>query len=827
MFSAASFGAILDAQRPGDRLHERAPIPKCPVVAFYGFRGGSGRTTALTHVAATFANRGSTVVAVDLDLEAPGLSTVLRCEDIDEATGALALLRIAEQVELADDERLRIAPHLVSGDPALPPVRVIPAGKLSASYYAALDLLNPSLWHVMEGPSPLRMLLDRIRREITPDVILVDCRTGLAPLSAAAIFHESDVVVAAFSATRQSHAGACAVIEMLRAAQSRRGGRPSSLLVPTMFSESDEGIQRREELLDVLDDAIETSGHLGDVEDADLLDDPIVVVRDGIPFRTSLSVTDVLSSNYHHVAGGAYEPLLAKLDSLLGTPEVQDSVSQKHPKFNPRTVLEQLDNSIAQLAFAENVAPADVEKWFLQPTALRSILAASTFYIVGAKGSGKSWLYKRMVSGKQPLDIEQVFLHGHGPINHAQQDSDFSSEAFKGLDRHFRKSKPGFEPSFWRLRAVGSLARHMTKGELQAFKASLTVAERKAFAPLSTHGPLFDGVVAALKTEGAEKLSEQLLRRVDDALASQIGSRHVLVYDGLDTGFGSADPDLERRKRFVSGLVDALEGVRGRLNAVGFKVLLREDVFSQLEVQNKSHLRTATVELVWRPVDAWKLALNVAVRSNEYENVVRNLDSTVTIGTWPDDEERLVRLLNPLWGARMEKGQKISTATFVQRRTADGQGRLFPRTVIELLKSAVSYELSRGHFPADRVLSSAALQESYREASRLRLADLEAEYKETSPYLATLKGMNPTATRKQLITIMQNKTRREGAKRQGRGVPAGALQAGPGGWNKVVDRLLEIGVLKEYKRATGESGEPKYEVALLYRPALGVKLVGV
>ena len=44
-------------------------------ITFYSFKGGVGRTTALTHVASILAMRGLKVVAVDLDLEAPGLST--------------------------------------------------------------------------------------------------------------------------------------------------------------------------------------------------------------------------------------------------------------------------------------------------------------------------------------------------------------------------------------------------------------------------------------------------------------------------------------------------------------------------------------------------------------------------------------------------------------------------------------------------------------------------------------------------------------------------------------------------------------------------------
>ncbi len=122
--------------------------------------------------------------------------------------------------------------------------------------------------------------------------------------------------------------------------------------------------------------------------------------------------------------------------------------------------------------------------------------------------------------------------------------------------------------------------------------------------------------------------------------------------------------------------------------------------------------------------------------------------------------------------------------------------------------------------------SPCALKQGYKDASSQRLADLKAEYGEVSRYLAALTGMNPTATRVQILATMRNKiSRRRTSKRSAMGAEPGTLHAGPGGWNKVVDRLVEIGVLGDYW-ATGDKGEPKFAVALLYRPALGVKLVG-
>lgn len=58
------------------------PAPPPPRFVFAGLQGGSGRSTALAVVASDLAARGRRVLAIDLDLEAPGLGPIL----LDEGT---------------------------------------------------------------------------------------------------------------------------------------------------------------------------------------------------------------------------------------------------------------------------------------------------------------------------------------------------------------------------------------------------------------------------------------------------------------------------------------------------------------------------------------------------------------------------------------------------------------------------------------------------------------------------------------------------------------------------------------------------------------------
>ena len=64
-----------DWLRPQGVGVEESPHP--PRLVFYGLKGGVGRSTALTMLAYDFARSGKRVLLLDLDLESPGLSSLL------------------------------------------------------------------------------------------------------------------------------------------------------------------------------------------------------------------------------------------------------------------------------------------------------------------------------------------------------------------------------------------------------------------------------------------------------------------------------------------------------------------------------------------------------------------------------------------------------------------------------------------------------------------------------------------------------------------------------------------------------------------------------
>lgn len=822
MFSAASFAGVVSKYQSGE-WHEPDALPPAspPVVAFYGFRGGAGRTTALAHVAALLASRQVNVVAIDLDLEAPGLHHVLACPLPDEDRGTLALLRAAATAPTeAIDEALRLAPHVVKSKLDVgTPIRLLPAGRLTQAYLERLDDLGVPLWHMTEEPSPLEAVLKRVKEELRPQLICLDCRTGLSGISASALFHVADLVVCFIPVSEQSLEGLDVFLMAAKAAKLQRSGRPDLLIVPSMVPEGPEGRHRLEDWFLPLIEArylklvLGASGN----EAREQLSEQVPIVREGIEYRRGIALADILRSDFVQRSTGVYQGLLGRIETELGLDQGASAIS-----IDATRVLTELKErgSLKSLPFAEEDPTATIEK-FTRPHEFKALVDRATWYVKGAKGAGKTalWLYLQSPSAGDAAP-GMTFVAAHGPGKEL-----LTPSALRELERNksIRMRQRQVHGAMWLFYAAKRITAMFpaARAALGRFRGEeRRLLQRFIAAPAADLQSELKGL---LSFERTSTLAEQLIRAMDAELLALGSTAVTLLFDGLDVGFGSDGKSLEMRSRFVSALVEAIEPLRGSCKRVFFKVFLREDIFADLSIQNQSHLEAATIELQWEPRDMWVLALNLVSASPHYLETLRAVDTSAGPGAWPQEDERRVRLLVPLWGAKMERGNKISTAFFVQRRTADGKGRLFPRTLVQLLAAAVDHQATI-EASTDRVLRAASILAGYNKASERRVEDLRKEYGALSAYLDALKGMTPTGTDSEILDHLRKRLQRRTKRR---GAAAGALHAGPGGWHKVIERLLEIGVLREYKRARGDGGEQKYEIALLYRPGLGIKAYGV
>jgi cellulose biosynthesis protein BcsQ len=171
------------------------------VVSFYSFKGGVGRTTTLCCVAARLAERGLRVVALDLDLEAPGTGAFL---------GARSPIGVLDHLlsHLATGETGDVEPEPVDGFPNL---WVVSAGTLGPGYVeklARLDFIAGSGGgQVSPAQEALESLLAVVAASVKPDLVLLDSRAGLHDLGGLALHRLSHADVLLARANAQARDG--------------------------------------------------------------------------------------------------------------------------------------------------------------------------------------------------------------------------------------------------------------------------------------------------------------------------------------------------------------------------------------------------------------------------------------------------------------------------------------------------------------------------------------------------------------------------------------------------------------------------------------------
>lgn len=196
-------------------------------ITFYSYKGGTGRSLVVSHVANYLSSFGKRVVAIDFDLEAPGLHFKLglnnRNSPVAPERGLLDLmfdcLKRAAPLPASLQE---FAPVVVNNDDSRGWIRLLAAGNTESSeYWGRLAQIN---WHdTFYAPDGLGVpffleLVGRVETELEPDYILIDSRTGVTEIGGVATAILPDRLVCLFTNSLESLQGTRNVIRSVAVA---------------------------------------------------------------------------------------------------------------------------------------------------------------------------------------------------------------------------------------------------------------------------------------------------------------------------------------------------------------------------------------------------------------------------------------------------------------------------------------------------------------------------------------------------------------------------------------------------------------------------------
>ena len=588
-----------------------------PVVTFYSYKGGMGRTTALVSYAMDLAiNKNKRVVIVDCDLEAPGY---LNFFDLSEHNGLKSGKKngvvefISDAQFVTNQDSLDINDYIINvgNDNAnkvaynnLSNIWLVPAGNLNESYetegydtYKSSEnrrnylegLSRINLANITTVVNDFQLLFSKLKETIHPDIILLDSRTGFNDIFGTTAFLLSDYVVGFFGFSRQTQPGLMNLLNEYYGPQSHFKLSLVFSILPTVMDEKEDSWAEahKQEIIDMIT-RIETEKK--DLPFFHYLHRNPVLERIGTGDQSSdeAFVTMVKSNKF-----GDYSAIFEQISSIYFKEPDEPEFSADMPALNLRNVvLKQLKDALENVAnFAEDTEIK--EKQFFYRECMKQFFDPQKFLVQGYKGTGKTYLYKALgdktiskkirdwanPTGKQNDCIFINIL----PVSNGEEGFPFKNIAYSKIE----------EPEYY----------FMCFWEIHTWNSILLNPE---FASIRESSSLKEYVLPISGNESIKRFDELIDKGIDTLVEIERDMKSInrflvendktlfVLYDRLDTCINPL-----KWKKAVSPLISFWWDNYESFSNISPKIFIRTDLFKQIEGTNTDRLSNNIIKIEW------------------------------------------------------------------------------------------------------------------------------------------------------------------------------------------------------------------------------------
>lgn len=679
-------------------------LPK--VVSFYSYKGGVGRTAALSNVGYILASRGKKVVLVDMDIEAPGLINVF-----DRKRYSMPQFGIIdyfnERISGVDDfdKNVKITDIFTEINYSDVPGRlfVVPAGKVDVEYLGKVNNFNVKNMRDRDKDY-WKEFVEEINKQVKPDIILVDSRTGLNDWGALSLLNISDSTIFFAYPNYENINGLKTIIKAMK-----ETGYNNYNLVFSRIHDDQSGKKRVEELWDEFKNEFWN-------EDKDFIAEPIKIF-----YSAELAISDSfpIKSVYN-----VYSQLANLIDEEIEDNELVDIISG----IDRWDIIDSLpyDN----LGFSEFEDDPD---FFQKTVYVDKFLDEDVPIISGKKGTGKTKMYKMMlnhvdtIKSMSKINLDNIIsLSGHGDFS-ARPIEEFSKWA------EMVENKNTTWENIWKTYLLVVLQKNgaIPNIRLKKYKSIKDIISKAKNDNTGWKYEYTDMINKISTDYELTQLMQDYIYEIDKLL-EQNNTKLWIHYDKLDE-------DLEKKsygRAALEGLFKLIQIFEGRhIKNIKFKVFIRQDIWETMEFTNKSHFKGRTINLEWNKQDFLKLALKISLRSEKFNKVISKYRPIPQYIDYMDVDD-LKECLQILWGIRREKSRRSQyVVNWIYERLTDADENTFPRSLFMLLQGAKEKELTYKNSPSiqtpsDRFLRSTSLNEGLKNASDERCDALRQEYSE-------------------------------------------------------------------------------------------------
>ena len=616
-----------------------------PVVTFYSYKGGVGRTTSLI----TFANyytyhHKKKVVILDFDFEAPGFTNYFdfSLDALGNKSGVLEYIldkeASKEKPDLLRNYIIEVSKEY-SGDGS---IYVMPSGNLFGqenleSYIEALARIDINSTDTITNQ--ILGLINDINETISPDVILIDSRTGFNDVFGFLINRISNTIVGLFEGNKQTEPGMKLFLNEIYKEEDKNN--INAILVNSLVHK-DSGYSKRlkefsqnvnDYLIELTDENYAPEifdlrksnilGNLGTIEDDK--DDYFEFIKESTPNDYQKFFDKTIEFIESKKKDNERKEIIPKNTkntkntpiSELGIDELKTNLLKKisSDKNYPKKYAEDIDYNDV---FLNN-------KFYFRKS-MEDIFNFDKFLLIGTKGTGKTAFYLAL---KNVKFVENLTKKANKKRLNFKVIPIISLKEDREKDRYFEvnnfnqskiEDTDFFYKRFWAIYILNSILLDRDKIKYNMSEGISKILPQRMIGSVENK-KLFESII----NSDEFSIIENELKNINIHL-KKINTNLIITFDQLDY---IVKPILW--SKIVSPLIDYCRSIS--YFQIQPKLFIRRDLFNKItNITNKKALNTKSINLEWSKEEIFAFFFKVifAYSKEEFFEIINRYNVSIS-----------------------------------------------------------------------------------------------------------------------------------------------------------------------------------------------------
>lgn len=711
-----------------DTTYGRDILPElsCPVIAFHSYKGGVGRTLSLIAFAKAWSSvikdtRREKLLIVDSDIEAPGLTWTQNMIDDDSFSYLDLISLIQDNLDIervVEQASLKIGTSLITIDNGrktidhifLPTYRYI--DQLLDLYASPSTIVNGN-----NKEYCLAEVLAKVGRNLGVGAVLVDLRAGLSELSAPLLFDPRVKKYLVTSTSTQSLSGTIITLDFL----TKGLVIGADTLLPEVLLNMVPDTISYTEKTELYTKLISVYNRKDDADNDSYIDNVITE----LPFASELIHLTSIKQILDRLRGREF---YYRIEEIVKQ-KYASTMAETDAKYPEETREEKLKR-IKEVASAQIAAEGNGKLDLLITAPLKYLSkqyqdAIPTTVILGAKGSGKTFLYRKFVEAK----CWDSFFNSMGKITSYEylQDTMFvpvlATRNVQNMIDNLNSCIDVVNSSVQGMNIEKGVYLH--NGEKIQNRRNVynwkDYWERLLVDSLGMYGTKFT--------------------QIDKQLMDQ-GKRIVFLIDGLEDYLPDVAKSIGEKQAIQALCQDIVSKIKSECSNIGIIVFLRRDLAQNAITVNYTQFTKVyeRAELKWSSNEALRLAVWLVSQADDsFYNEEVGVDQA--------SDEIIEKYLIQLWGLKLGKASsnEAYSSRWILAALSDFNGQLQARDIIRFLQYAATPGAKKAPYD-DRLLMPKEIKKAVQKCSTEKMREIKDEYVTLKPIFEKLEKL-PTEKR--------------------------------------------------------------------------------